>query len=62
MPPPFVQGGSLHRSSEALEAERAEAPREFGAGLTVGCRTAPQARHMGQMATGGVAVQNLSQE
>jgi hypothetical protein len=62
MPPPVVQGGSLHRGSEALEEEREEAPREFGAGLTVGCGAEPHARHMGQMATGGVAVQNLSQE
>jgi hypothetical protein len=59
LPPPVVQGGALHRSSKALEEEREEAQREFGAGLTVGCRAEPQARHMGQMATGGVAVQNL---
>jgi hypothetical protein len=62
MPPPGVQGGSLHRSSEALEEERDEAPRECGAGWTGGCRAAPHARHMGQMATGGVAVQHLSQD
>jgi hypothetical protein len=62
MPPPIVQGGSLHRSSEALEEESEEARREFGAGLTGGCRAEPQARQMGQMTTGGVAVQNLSQE
>ena len=62
MPSPFVQGGSLHRSSEALEEESEEAQREFGAGLTVGCRAEPHARQMGQMATGGVAVQHLSQE
>ena len=34
MPPPVVQGGSLHRSFEALEEESEEAPRECGAGLT----------------------------
>ncbi len=61
-PPAFVQGGSLHRSSKALEAESEEAPRECGTGLTGCCRAEPHARHMGPMATGGVAVQTLSQE
>jgi hypothetical protein len=59
MPAAFVQGGSLHRRSEALEEESEEAQWAFGTGLTVGCRAAPQARHLGQMATGGVAVQHL---
>ena len=62
MPPPFVQGGSLHGAAEALEEEGEEAQREFGTGLTVGRRTEPQARQMGQMAAGGVAMQNLQQE
>ena len=62
MPPPFVQGGSLHRAAEALEEEVKEAQRESGARLTVGRRTEPQARQMGQMAAGGVAMQNLQQE
>ena len=62
MPPPFVQGGSLHRAAEALEEEVKEAQREFGARLTVGRRTEPQARQMGQMTAGGVAMQNLQQE
>jgi hypothetical protein len=61
MPPPFGQDGALHRRSEALEEESEEAPREFGAGLTVSCRAAPQVRPRGQMATGGVAVQHLQQ-
>ena len=59
MPSPVVQGGSLHRSAEALEEESEEAQREFGTGLTVGCRAEPQARQMGELATGGVAMQNL---
>jgi hypothetical protein len=41
LPPPFVQGGSLHRGSKALEDEGEEAQREFRAGLTVGCRAEP---------------------
>jgi hypothetical protein len=61
MPPAFVQGGWLPRSSEALEEESEEAQRECGTGVTGGCRAEPQARYMGQMATGGVAVQHLSQ-
>jgi hypothetical protein len=44
MPPPFVQGGSLHRAAEALQEEVKKAQRESGAGLTVGRRTEPQAR------------------
>jgi hypothetical protein len=62
LPPPFVQGGSLHRRSEALEEESEEAQREFGPGLTVSRCTEPQTRQMGQMATRSIAVQNLSQE
>jgi hypothetical protein len=62
LPPLFVQGGSLYGAAEAFEEESEEAQREFGAGLTVGCRAEPQARYMGQMAAGGVTVQNLSQE
>jgi hypothetical protein len=61
MPPSFVQGGSLHRAAEVLQEEVQEAPRESGAGLTVCRRTAPQARQMGQMAAGGVAMEKLSQ-
>ena len=59
MPPACVQGGSLHRAAEVLQEEVKEAQRESGAGLTVCRRTAPQARQMGQMAAGGVAMQNL---
>src|SRR4030095_8537264 len=62
MPSPFVQGGLLHRAAEALQEEGKKAQRESGAGLTVGRRTEPQARQMGQMAAGGVAMQNLPQE
>ena len=62
LPSPLVQGGSLHRSSEALEEESEKASREFGTGLTVDRRTEPQARQMGQMAIRSVPMQNLSQE
>ena len=55
-PPPFVQGGSLHRAAEARQAAVNKAPRASGAGLTVGRRPAPQARQMGPMAAGGVAM------
>jgi hypothetical protein len=41
LPPPVVQGGSRHGAAEALEEESEEAQREFGAGLTVGCRAEP---------------------
>lgn len=61
LPPPIVQGGSLHRAAEALEEVKA-AQRESGAGLTGDRRTEPQARQMGQVATGSVAMENLSQE
>ena len=43
LPPPFVQGGALYRTAEALEQKIKEAPREFGTSLTVGRRTEPQA-------------------
>ena len=43
LPPPFVQGGALHRAAEALEQEVKEAQRESGTSLTVGRRTEPQA-------------------
>jgi hypothetical protein len=36
--------------------------REFGTSLTVRRRTVPQARQLGQMTAGGVAMQNLEQE
>src|SRR5512132_2908843 len=62
MPPPFVQGRLLHRAAETLEKESEEAQREFGPRLTVGRRREPQARQMGQMTAGGVAMQNLQQE
>ena len=58
MPPPVVRGGSLHSGSEALEEVVKEAQREFGTCLTVGCRRESQSRQMGQMAAGGVAVQD----
>jgi hypothetical protein len=62
MPSPFVQGGSLHRTAEALQEEVKEAQRGSGAGLTGGRRTAPHARQMGEMAARGVAMQHLQQE
>src|SRR5512132_245250 len=62
MPPPVVQGGSRHGATETVEEEREEAPREFGTRLTVGRRREPQARPMGQMTAGGVAMQHLPQE
>src|SRR6266511_3877540 len=62
MPPPFVHGGSLHRAAEALQEEVKEAQWESSASLTVRRRTEPQARQMGQMTAGGVAIQNLQQE
>ena len=62
MPPPFVQGRPLHRAAETLEEESEEAQRESGASLTVGRRTEPQARQMGQMTAGGVAMKDLQQE
>jgi hypothetical protein len=62
LPPPFVQGGSLHRAAEALEQKVKEAQRESGTRLTGGRRTAPQARQMGQMTAGRVTMQHLPQE
>jgi len=62
MPPAFVQGRPLHRAAEALEEAVKEAQREFGTRLTGGRRTEPQARQMGQMTAGGVAMENLQQE
>src|SRR5919198_3394595 len=62
MPPPFVQGGSLHGATETLEEESEEVPREFGTRLTGGRRREPQARQMRQMTAGGVAMQDLQQE
>ena len=59
MPPPVVRGGSLHSGSEALEEVVKEAQREFGPCLTVGGRRESQSRQMGQMAAGGVPMQNL---
>src|SRR5262249_14537325 len=61
MPPVFARDVGRHNASETFE-EGEEMEREFGASLTVRCRTEPQARQMGQMAAGGVAVQNLQQE
>jgi hypothetical protein len=62
MPPPFVPGGSLHGAAETLEEASEAAQRECGKRLT-GCRRrAPQARPMGQMTAGGVAMQHLPQE
>jgi hypothetical protein len=62
MPPPVVQGGLLHGATETLEEESEEAQREFSTRLTVGRRCEPQARQMGQMTAGGVAMQHLQQE
>jgi hypothetical protein len=61
-PPPVVHGGPLHRAPETLEEEGEEGPRESGTRLTIGRRTAPQARQVGQMAAGGVTVQHLQEE
>jgi hypothetical protein len=62
MPPPFIQGGSLHGAAEALPEAVKAAPRESGAGLTGGRRREAPPRQMGQMAAGGVALQHLEQE
>src|SRR6266576_2229667 len=59
LPPPVVQSGSRHGAAEALEPQVKEAPRESGTRLTVGRRTAPQTRPMGQMTAGRVTVQPL---
>jgi hypothetical protein len=59
MPPPFARDAGLHRVSDSLEEEGEEVEREFGAGLTVGRCAEAQARQMGQMTAGGVAMQNL---
>jgi hypothetical protein len=60
LPPPVVQGGSLPRAPETLEEESEEAPRESGSRVTIGRRTEPQARQVGQVTAGGVTVQKLS--
>jgi hypothetical protein len=62
MPPTVVQSRLLHGAAEVLQEEGKDAQWESRAGLTVGCRREPQARQMGQMATGGVAMQNLQEE
>jgi hypothetical protein len=62
MPAPFGQSGSLHRAADARQEEVKKTPRESGAGLTVGRRTEPPARQMGEMTAGGVAMQHLPQE
>ena len=62
MPPSFVPGGWLHRAAEMLQEEVKDAPRESGAGVTGGRRPEPQARQLGQMAAGGVALEHLSQD
>jgi hypothetical protein len=62
MPPSFVQGGWLHGTPETLEEAGEEVEREFGTRLTVGRCTEPQARQMGQMTTGGMAMPHLPQE
>jgi hypothetical protein len=62
VPLPFVHGRPLHGTAEALQEEIKEAPWESGPGLTVGGRREAQARQMGQMAAGGVAMQDLQQE
>jgi hypothetical protein len=41
LPPPVVQGRSLHGVVEALQEEVKETDRESGAGLTVGRRCEP---------------------
>ena len=58
MPPPFIQGGSLGSIAETLE-EGEEGEREFRARLAVCRRAEAQTRQMGQMTTGGVAVEDL---
>jgi hypothetical protein len=62
MPPSFIQSGSLHGTAEALQEEVKNAYRGSGSGLTIGRRREAHARQMGQMAAGGIAMQNLSQE
>jgi hypothetical protein len=62
VPLPFIQGRPRHRAAEALQEAGKEASREPSTGLAVGRRTEPQARQMGQMAAGRVAVQHLQQE
>jgi hypothetical protein len=60
-PPAFARDVGRHRISETFEEKGAEMEREFGASLTVRRCTIPQARQLGQMAAGGVAVQHLHQ-
>jgi hypothetical protein len=62
VPPAFARETGLHRTAEALQEEVKAAPRESGMGLTVGLCSEPQARQMGQMTAGGVAVQDLQQQ
>src|SRR5215510_4184052 len=62
MPSAFTRDGRLHRAAEALEEEGEETEREFGARLAVCRRAEPQARQMGQMAAGGVTMQNLQEK
>jgi hypothetical protein len=61
LPPLCVQGGLRQGAGEALEEEGEEVAREIGASLTVGRRTAPQPRPMGQLTAGGMAMQHLQQ-
>jgi hypothetical protein len=62
MPPAVVHGGALHGAAEALQEAVKDAPRESRAGLTIGRRGEPQARQMGQMTAGRVALQHLQEE
>jgi hypothetical protein len=62
LPPPFVQGGSFHCAAETLQQEVKDAPRESGPGVTGGRRAEPQARQMGEMTAGGMAMQHLPEK
>jgi hypothetical protein len=62
LPPAFVQGGPLHCAAETFEEEVKKAQREFSARLAVGRCREPQARQMGQMTAGRVAMENLQQK
>jgi hypothetical protein len=62
MPPTVVQSRLLHGAAEVLQEEGKDAQWESRAGLTVGRRAEPQARQMGQMTAGRVAMQNLQEE
>jgi hypothetical protein len=62
MPPAITRDAGLDRACEALAEEGKDAEREFGAGVTVGRCAEAQARQMGPMTAGGVAMENWAQE